>query len=199
MAAPIRVGLIGVNPDQGWAAHTHLPALQALPQFELTAVSTTSRETAEFAAQRFGASLAFDNAHDLVTHPDVELVTVAVKVPHHRELVLAALEAGKHVYCEWPLGNSLEQSIEMAEFARGFNVHTTVGLQGRASPWLAAVRELVTSHRLGHILSTSVLASGHVFGPTATSRNAYTLDPKNGATMLTMSFAHLIDSLLHSL
>jgi predicted dehydrogenase len=199
MSNPIRVGVVGANPDSSWASFTHLPAIQALQQFELKAVSTTRRETADKAAERFGASLAFDNAYDLVTHPEVDLVTVAVKAPEHHELVLAALRAGKHVYCEWPLGNGLEQSMEMAEVARQQKVHTTVGLQGRASPWIAAVRDLVADGKLGRVLSTSVIASGHVFGPTSVSRSAYTLDRRNGATMLMMSFSHLLDSVLHSL
>jgi predicted dehydrogenase len=199
MTSPLRIGVIGANPEQSWAAYTHLPALQALPQFELKAVSTTRQETADLAARCFGASLAFDNAHDLVTHPDIDVVTVAVKVPQHHALVTAALEAGKHVYCEWPLGNGLAQSIELADLARSRNVRTTVGLQGRASPWIAAIRDIIASGTLGRILSTSVVAAGHVFGGTATSQNAYTLDPANGATLLTMSFSHLLDSVWHSL
>jgi predicted dehydrogenase len=199
MTHPIRVGVVGANPDHSWASYTHLPALQALPQFDLKAVSTTRRETADRAAQRFGASLAFDDAFDLVTHPGIDVVTVAVKVPQHRELVLAALQAGKHVYCEWPLGNGLEQSVELAEAARQQRVHTTVGLQGRASPWIDAIRNMVADGKLGRILSTSVVASGHVFGPNTTSGSAYTLDRRNGATLLTMSFAHLLDAVLHTL
>lgn len=199
MANPLRIGVVGANPTSGWAAYTHLPALQALPQFELKAVSTTRQETADQSARQFGAALAFDNALDLVTHPDIDVVTIAVKVPQHRELVTAAVTAGKHVYCEWPLGNGLGESIELAELARKQGICTTVGLQGRASPWIAAVRDLISNNALGRILSTSVVASGHVFGPTTNSRMAYTLDPANGATLLMLSFSHLLDSVLYSL
>jgi predicted dehydrogenase len=199
MNVPIRVGVVGANPEQSWASKSHLPAIQALSQFKLVAVSTTRQETAEQAAKRFGASLAFHDAHALVTHPTVDLVTVAVKVPQHRELVSAALNAGKHVYCEWPLGNGLEQSIEMAALARKKNLRTAVGLQGRASPWLNCIRDLVAAGKLGRILSSVVIASGAMLGPTTTSRSAYTLDRRNGATMLTISFGHLLDAVLYAL
>ena len=196
---PIRVGVVGANPDESWASLTHLPALQALPQFDLRAVSTTRRETAERAATQFGAALAFDNALELVNHPDVDMVTVAVKAPEHRAVVLAALEAGKHVYCEWPFGINSAEGIEMAELARRRGVRTAAGLQGRTSPWMAAIRKIVADGTLGEILSTSVVASGFVFGGTAPSRYAYLLDPKGGATMLRSPFCHLFDSVLHTL
>jgi predicted dehydrogenase len=199
MTAPIRVGVIGANPDQSWASKSHLPALQALPQFKLMAVSTTRQETANQAAQRFGAPLAFRNHHDLVTHPDVDMVTVAVKVPQHHELVLAALSAGKHVYCEWPLGNGVDQTVEMADLARRQKVRTAIGLQGRASPWVNAVRDLIASGTLGRILSTSVVASAGMTGPATTARSSYMLDRRNGATMLAISFGHLIDTVLYCL
>jgi predicted dehydrogenase len=199
MTVPIRVGLIGANPEQSWASVSHLPAIQALPQFKLVAVSTTRQDTAEQAAKRFGAPLAFHNAHDLVTHPDVDMVTVAVKVSQHHELVLAALNAGKHVYCEWPLGNGLEQSIEMAALARKQKVRTAIGLQGRASPGLNTIRELVAAGKLGRILSSSVIASSFILGPTTTARLSYTVDRRNGATMLTIMLGHLMDSVLYAL
>jgi predicted dehydrogenase len=199
VTVPIRVGLIGANPEQSWASVSHLPAIQALPQFELVAVSTTRQDTAEQAAKRFGASLAFHDARDLVAHPDVDMVTVAVKVPHHHELVSAALNAGKHVYCEWPLGNGLEESIELAALARNKKVRTAIGLQGRASPWLNTIRDLLGAGRLGHILSSSILASGVILGPTTTARSSYLVDCRNGATMLTIMFGHLLDSVLYCL
>ena len=83
------------------------PALKALPDYELRAISTSRRASAEVAAKEFDVPAAFDNHADLIAHPDVDLVVVAVKVTHHHALVSAALEAGKMVYSEWPLGVGL--------------------------------------------------------------------------------------------
>jgi predicted dehydrogenase len=61
-SAAIRIGVIGANIHRGWAPQSHLPALAASPDFELVAVCTTRRETAEESARAFGADLAFGAA-----------------------------------------------------------------------------------------------------------------------------------------
>src|SRR5713101_1949541 len=99
----IRIGIIGANAHYGWSMRAHLPALLALPEYELTAVCTSRRETAEESAKHYGAKLAFHDYHEMVKHPGIDLVSVSVRVPLHRQMVMAALEAGKHVFCEWPL------------------------------------------------------------------------------------------------
>src|SRR5205814_7928624 len=109
-AKRIRVGIIGANPDRGWAAQAHIPALKSLSDdFEITALSTSRRESADAASKLFGVPLAFDNHQDLVNSPVVDVVAVTVKVQYHLELATAALDAGKAVYCEWPLGNGLKE------------------------------------------------------------------------------------------
>ncbi|MBC8103782.1 MAG: Gfo/Idh/MocA family oxidoreductase [Cytophagales bacterium] len=195
MSEKIGVGIIGANPDRGWALTAHLPALAALPQYELRAVGTSRRETADAAAAKFGALLAFANYAELVRHPDIDLVTVSVKVPNHREIVLAALEAGKHVYCEWPLGNGLAEAVEMADLARRKNVHAVIGLQGRVSPWINRIRDLVAGGYVGQVLSTSVVVSGEVFGESIESANAYLFERRNGANLLTVMVGHFADTL----
>src|SRR5881396_2772852 len=114
-AKRIRVGIIGANPDRGWAAQAHIPALRSLADdFEVTALSTSRRESADAASKLFGVPAAFDNHQELVNSPVVDVVAVTVKVPYHLELATAALEAGKAVYCEWPLGNGLKEAESLA-------------------------------------------------------------------------------------
>src|SRR5205814_7128886 len=92
----IRVGVIGANPERGWAAQAHIPALKSLADdFEITALSTSRRESADAAGELFGVPAAFDNHHELVNSPAVDVVAVTVKVPYHLELAIAALDAGK--------------------------------------------------------------------------------------------------------
>ena len=109
----IRVGIVGVNPSRGFASIAHIPAMQALPEFEITAVCTTRQESAEAAARHLRVPLAFADPAKLAQHPDVDLVTVSVKVPDHYVPVMAAIEAGKHVYCEWPLGRNTDEAARM--------------------------------------------------------------------------------------
>ena len=94
------VGIIGVSPVRGWAATAHIPALRALPNYEIRALSGHSAESTRAAGELFGVRAAFSDPEQLVSQPEIDVVAVTVKVPHHRELVSAALAAGKAVYCE---------------------------------------------------------------------------------------------------
>ncbi|TMC83390.1 MAG: gfo/Idh/MocA family oxidoreductase, partial [Chloroflexi bacterium] len=125
------VGIIGVSPARGWATTAHIPALRALPNYRIAALSARSAESARAAGQVFGVGAVVSDYEQLVTQPDVDVVAVTVKVPHHRELVSAALAAGKTVYCEWPLGRDLEDARAMAALAAKQGVRTVVGLQAR--------------------------------------------------------------------
>ena len=114
----IRVGIVGANPSHGFASIAHVPALQALPEFEISAVCTTRQDSAEAAAKHYGVPLAFCDAEKLAQDPNVDLVTVSVKVPDHYLPVMAAIEAGKHVYCEWSLGRNTDEAGANARCGR---------------------------------------------------------------------------------
>src|SRR5262245_6809761 len=145
MADKIRVGIVGATVTQGgsgWGANAHVPALKALPDYELKAVCTAHEETARASQEAFGAELAFHDIDEMVNHPDVDLVVVSVRVPGHYDLVKAAENAGKAVFCEWPLGRDLAEAEDMARLAREKSLRTVVGLQGRSDPTLQYAREL---------------------------------------------------------
>ena len=79
-ARRIRVGIIGANPDRGWAAQSHIPALKSLSDdFEITALSTRRRESAVAASKLFGVPLAFDNHQDLVNSEAVEGLAAEIR------------------------------------------------------------------------------------------------------------------------
>src|SRR5207247_8644702 len=79
------VGIIGVSPARGWAATAHIPALRALPNYQIRAISAHSAETARAAGEAFGVSAAFSDHEQLVTQPDIAVVAVSGEVPAHRE------------------------------------------------------------------------------------------------------------------
>jgi len=200
MTKRIRVGIIGANPDRGWAAQAHIPALRSLPDdFEITALSTSRRESADAARTRFGVPVAFDNHHDLVKSADVDVVAITVKVPHHFELATAALEARKAVYCEWPLGNGLQEAEQLAALAKQQGVLAVAGLQARAAPAVGYVRDLVRQGYVGDVLSTTLIGSGMGWGPTIEPYNVYMNDRKNGATLLSIALGHAADALCYCL
>ena len=196
----IRVGIIGANPDRGWAMQAHIPALKSLSDdFEITALSTSRSVSAAAAGKLFGVPLAFDNHHDLVKSAAVDVVAITVKVPYHFELAADALTAGKAVYCEWPLGNGLEEAERLAALAEKKGVLAVVGLQARSAPSVAYVHDLIKQGYVGDVLSTTLIGSGMGWGPTEEPFNAYLNDKKNGATMLSIALGHAADAMCHCL
>ena len=190
----IRVGIIGANAGRGWGSGAHIPAILALPEYELTAVCTAHQETSEESARTFGARMAFHDHEEMVNHPEVDLVTVAVRVPYHLELTSAALNAGKHVYTEWSLGVTLEGTRQLADLARSKDVRTMVGLQGRCSPALLYMRELVEGGYVGDVLSCH-LSSFNATGLDRTSDRVWAKDQSSGVGTLNIQFGHYVDAL----
>src|SRR3989449_4948766 len=196
----IRVGIIGANPDRGWAAEGHIPALKSLSDdFEITALSTSRRESADAASKLFGVPVAFDNHQDLVNRADVDVVAITVKVPYHLELATAALNAGKAAYCEWPLGNGLKEAETLAALAKEKGVLAVVGLQARSAPSVSYVRDLIRQGYVGEVLSTTLIGSGMGWGPTEDPFNEYMNDNTNGATMLSIPLGHAAEALCYGL
>src|SRR3954466_14300506 len=136
MADKIRLGLIGASVKGTWSSRSHLPALRASADVELAAVCTTKAETAEAARQAYGARLAFDDYNKMIASPEIDAIAVVVRVPSHYAPTKAALEAGKHVYCEWPLGRTTQEAVELAALAKTTGRVTAVGLQARINPAL---------------------------------------------------------------
>ena len=89
----------------------------------------------------------------MVASPEIDAVAVVVRVPSHYAPTKAALEAGKHVYCEWPLGRTTEEAVELAELAKAQGSTTAVGLQARVDPALMYMKELVAAGYVGEILA----------------------------------------------
>ncbi|WP_068088972.1 Gfo/Idh/MocA family protein [Novosphingobium rosa] len=193
----IGVGLIGYEAGRSWAALAHVPALRGLPEYDIVGVATTRQESALAAAADIGlpAERGFASATALAACPQVDVVAVTVKVPHHLELVRAATLAGKHVYCEWPLGNGLAEAETMVDLVKQAGVRGVVGLQARCAPPIAYLRDLVLAGEIGEVLSTTMFGTGLQWGDWVDPPNTYLLDGRHGATLMTIPFGHAIDAL----
>jgi len=189
---PLRVGLIGAGGR--WGPRAHVPALKGIAETELFAVCTAHAETAQAAADKFGVECAYRSDKAMNANPQVEAVAVAVRVPAHYELTKNAIEAGKHVFCEWPLGANTKEAEELAALARKKNVRTMVGLQRRASPAYLYMRELIQQGYVGQVLSVNMMLmnSGVL---TRTADRTWQRDVTLGANTLTITFAHAFDAM----
>lgn len=189
---PLRVGFIGAGGR--WGPSAHGPALQKLPEINLHAVCTAHADTAQAAADKYGVKKAFSDVKTMGADPEVEAALVAVRVPAHYKITMDALETGKHVYCEWPLGANTKEAEEMAAMARKKNVRTMVGLQRRASPAYLYMRELIKTGYVGKVLSVNMshMGSGVLSRP---SNRTWQRDVTLGANTLTITFGHSMDAL----
>jgi predicted dehydrogenase len=194
MADKIRLGFVGANVRATWASQSHFPALLASPDVALTAVCTTRPESAEEARRTLGAQLAFHDYQTMVASPAIDAVAVVVRVPEHYGPTRAALEAGKHVYTEWPLGRTTAEAVDLAALARSKGVQTAVGLQSRVSPTLMYMQEQIEAGYVGEVLSCHVttMRDGALARP---SSRTWQRDARLGAHTLTIANGHVIDAL----
>jgi len=152
----IRIGLIGA----GWMGRTHANSLlnayrlfggqYGKPVFEI--VSDVSESAASATAEQLGFARWTTDWRDVVNDERIDVVDIAAWNAFHYEVAKAALENGKHVYCEKPLTLSWEQSQELAELAKAKGVINYVGYNNVLNPANAYVKELVTSGSLGEII-----------------------------------------------
>lgn len=189
---PLKLAIAGANAERGWARDTHIPALKALTGIELFAVSARNQDIADEAARSFGAARAYGDTLEMVRDDEVDIVAVLVKVPEHRAIVLAALEAGKHVYCEWPLGRDLAEAQEMAAAAARSSSHAAVGLQGANAIAVRRAAKLVREGAIGRPLNLRVVSSTAGWGTLAPPHYAYLQDRSNGATLATIAGGHTL-------
>jgi predicted dehydrogenase len=193
MTDKIRLGLIGASVKGSWSSKAHLPALRAHPDVELVAVSTTKADSAEAARSAWGARLAFDDYREMVASPDIDAVAVVVRVPSHYAPAKAALEAGKHVYCEWPLGRTTAEAVELTSLARTKGLVTAAGLQARAHSALLHMKELVAGGFVGEVTAVHVdlLRDGILSRPAS---RMWQKDAEAGANTLTIPAGHTLDA-----
>lgn len=154
MSKEIKIGLIGA----GWMGKAHTTAFHNarmifgddMPVFEL--VSDVSEDAVAKFAKNMGYNRYTTNWMDVVTDPEIDLVDVATPNCMHYEMAKAALEHGKHVFCEKPLSLSAEQSRELADLAKEKGVVNYCGFSNIMNPANQYVAELVKSGKLGKIM-----------------------------------------------
>ena len=157
MSESLNVGMVGYA-FMG-AAHSH--AWRTAPRFfdlplapRMTAVAGRDPERVAAAAAKLGWDSSETDWRRLIERDDIDLIDICVPGNLHAEIAIAALEAGKHVLCEKPLANSVEEAEQMTaagEAAKAEGVYAMCGFSYRRTPALALAKRLVESGALGQI------------------------------------------------
>uniref|UniRef100_UPI000568ABD8 Gfo/Idh/MocA family protein n=1 Tax=Streptomyces sp. NRRL B-3229 TaxID=1463836 RepID=UPI000568ABD8 len=154
-APPLRVGMVGyafmgAAHSQGWRTAGRVFDLPLRPV--LAAICGRDADAVRRAADRHGWAAAETDWRALVERDDVDLVDICTPGDSHAEIAIAALEAGKHVLCEKPLANTVEEAQAMtraAEAAQERGQLAMVGFNYRRVPATALARRMVAEGRLG--------------------------------------------------
>ncbi|KAK4894858.1 hypothetical protein LTR27_006980 [Elasticomyces elasticus] len=199
MAPPIRIGLIGLSvaAKTSWASQGHLPYLlsdRGRERYKIVALLNSSADAARraIADYKLGDDVkAYGSPSELAADANVELVVCTTRVDLHYDTIKPSLEAGKDLFVEWPLAENTQRARELAELALKKGVRTMVGLQGRVSPAVLKVKELLAAGTIGKVLSSEVKAAS-VFGnrDSISKGLAYFLDKKVGGSPVTIAIGH---------
>ncbi len=165
----LRFGLIGT----GFMGKAHALGLAAagrvfdLPrEIVLHKVADVSRDGAEAAAKAYGFATATGDWRELVADPAIDVINVTAPNALHKEMTLAAVAAGKHVYCEKPLAPLAADALQMAEAAEAAQVKTQVGFNYLCNPMFALAREMIRAGEIGEVVSfRGVHAEDYMFDP----------------------------------
>jgi predicted dehydrogenase len=139
------------------AAYRTAPALYnpVLPPIRLVSIGDVNAEFGSLAARRFGYERNDTSWQAIAAADDVDVVSVVIANSLHREVVDGLLAAGKHVLCEKPLSDTLDDARAMADTARAAPSVARVGFTFRRTPGIAYIRDLVRSGELGRVLHFS--------------------------------------------
>jgi predicted dehydrogenase len=197
MAKKIGIGVIGCG---GISRLAHLPGIVENPDAELVALADTMPANLKAAAGQFSISETYANYQDLLASPRVDAVDICTPVFLHKQMVLAAAAAGKHVLCEKPLAKDAGEAQEMVEACGQAGVTLTIMHQQRFIDGFQHIKELIDGGTIGRIVSFRA-RSGHS-GPDkrmavpGSGMGTWVFDrDKSGGGVLLDTGVHLIDVL----
>lgn len=181
----LRIGLIGT----GFMGKAHVFGFASaqkvfdLPmQLELHTVADVTEAAASRAASDFGFAHATAEWRRVIEDPEIDVVDITAPNALHKEMALAAIAAGKHVYCEKPLAPLAKDAREMAEAAEAKGVKTQVGFNYLCNPMLKLAKEMIEAGELGEIRGYRGL---HAEDYMADASGAFTFrhDPAGGGAL----------------
>ena len=174
MADGLGVAVIGA----GMAGRAHAAAYRTasalyspvLPPVRLVSIGDVNAEFGSLAARRFGYERNDTSWQAIAAADDIDVVSVVIANSLHREVVEGLLAAGKHVLCEKPLSDTLDDARAMADAARGASSVAKIGYTFRRTPGIAYIRDLIQSGDLGKVLHFSAAGTGPTTAATRTAR-----------------------------
>ncbi|HEU4754867.1 MAG TPA: Gfo/Idh/MocA family oxidoreductase [Armatimonadota bacterium] len=144
--AALRIGILGAGR---WARTVHIPHLRELPEVTLVAASSNNLEHRQAAREAWGGPLCFYEEPEDVLQDEIDAVLVCTPNQTHERLSVAALQAGKHVFCEKPPALTRPGLAQLAAAVERSGTVFSVGLELRCSDVVTRMRELIREGAVG--------------------------------------------------
>lgn len=154
-------GVIGA----GILGEQHAQVYHRLPGAELIAVCDTEAGRAKTVAEKYGAHTHYTDYQDLLNNPAIQAVSIATPDFAHRDIALAAAQAGKHILCEKPLATSVEESQAIIDAANAAGVKLMVDFHNRVNPPFVAARQSIAAGDIGQPAYAYIRLSNTLFVP----------------------------------
>lgn len=150
MTQKLRWGIMGCAQI---ATGSVMPAIQESETGIIQAVASRGLDKSSAVAEEFGVAQAYGSYEELLADPEVDAVYIPLPNHLHREWVIRAAEAGKHVLCEKPIALNSQEAAEMVEACRKAGVHLAEAYMYRHHPRIAEVQEIIASGEIGDLRS----------------------------------------------
>ena len=187
------IGIIGTGSI---AQLAHIPGYQAMAdQCEIVAAADVSEDALAAAQRDFGIPHLFRDYHELLQLDEVDAVSICASNPIHHPATLAALAAGKHVFCEKPLALNAADAREMVEAAQKADRILAVDFQSRFIPQAVALKQCIERGELGEVYFVRA-AWNRRRGFAPRTKGAFHSKALNGGGALIDVGVHVIDTAL---
>ena len=143
----LRVGVVGL----GYAGSTHMKAFSKHPKTELVAIAGKEADRLVSLSEEFHVGTTASDWQDLVDNPNIDIISIATPNALHHPITVAALNSGKHVFCEKPLSITAQQAQEMVAAASANNRILEVAFNYRRRQDIVMAQQLVASGKLGRV------------------------------------------------
>lgn len=183
-----RVGIIGA----GYIARRHIGAFQSLPGCEVAAIADINREAAEKLAEEFGVKGVCTDYHDILNDASIDAITIGTPTFTHKEIVLAAIQSKKHIFCEKPVAMNADEVKDIKAALEGTTKVFQFGMVRRYCAETAYMKQYIESGKMGKIVCAEAVRVNRM-----QEKTGWFAKRKLGGGVLKDEAIHHIDELLY--
>lgn len=148
----------------------------SVPGGKIIAVCDPVGNVAENAAKELGIDLFYKDYHDVMKNEEIDAVIIACPTKFHKEITVAAANAGKHVFCEKPMAMNEDECDEMINAAKENNVKLQIGFMRRFDESFQEAKRMIEAGEIGEVVSVK----SHTRGPSKPKEWMYDISISNG-------------------